>query len=216
MQTGYLLLFTFFSIFSLQSQSIRFTRFYLHLPPSLSQSLPAWKPHTRTAHLSEAPRSSCKQQTSFVDRCEASMSATYGPFVILFSCLYYYSTNTNIPIMVLCLVSFPLCPHGGQGISCLNLSLSSLNWFLQCLFWDLINMPLNWFWLFCQCKIPEWLCLVAKKILDCSPPGSSVWGILQARILDWVAISFSRRSSWPWDWPCVSCISCIVRQVLYH
>ena len=33
--------------------------------------------------------------------------------------------------------------------------------------------------------------------VDCSPPGSSVHGILQARILEWVAISFSRRSSWP-------------------
>jgi len=35
--------------------------------------------------------------------------------------------------------------------------------------------------------------------MDCSPPGSSVHGILQARILEWVAISFSRRSSWPRD-----------------
>jgi len=33
--------------------------------------------------------------------------------------------------------------------------------------------------------------------VDCSPPGSSVHGILQARILEWVAISFSRASSWP-------------------
>ena len=32
--------------------------------------------------------------------------------------------------------------------------------------------------------------------MDCSPPGSSVHGILQARILEWVAISFSRASSW--------------------
>ena len=31
--------------------------------------------------------------------------------------------------------------------------------------------------------------------MDCSPPGSSVHGILQARILEWVAISFSRESS---------------------
>ena len=31
--------------------------------------------------------------------------------------------------------------------------------------------------------------------MDCSPPGSSVHGILQARILEWIAISFSRRSS---------------------
>ena len=33
--------------------------------------------------------------------------------------------------------------------------------------------------------------------MDCSPPGSSVHGILQARILDWVAILFSKESSWP-------------------
>ena len=35
--------------------------------------------------------------------------------------------------------------------------------------------------------------------MDCSPPGSSVHGILQARMLEWVAISFSRRSSQPRD-----------------
>ena len=35
--------------------------------------------------------------------------------------------------------------------------------------------------------------------MDCSPPGSSVHGILQARILEWVAIPFSRRSSRPRD-----------------
>ena len=34
--------------------------------------------------------------------------------------------------------------------------------------------------------------------MDCSPPGSSVLGILQARILQWVAIPFSRGSSPPW------------------
>ena len=36
--------------------------------------------------------------------------------------------------------------------------------------------------------------------MDCSPPGSSVLGLLQARVLEWVAISFSRGSSWPRDW----------------
>ena len=35
--------------------------------------------------------------------------------------------------------------------------------------------------------------------VDYSPPGSSVHGILQARVLEWVAISFSRASSWPRD-----------------
>ena len=39
------------------------------------------------------------------------------------------------------------------------------------------------------------------------PPGSSVHGILQARILEWVAIPFSRGSSWLRDWTWVSCIA---------
>ena len=43
--------------------------------------------------------------------------------------------------------------------------------------------------------------------MDCSPPGSSVHGILQARILEWVVIPFSRGSSWPRDWTLVSCIA---------
>ena len=43
--------------------------------------------------------------------------------------------------------------------------------------------------------------------VDCSPPGSSAHGILQARILEWVAISFSRGSSWPRDQTQVSCIA---------
>ena len=40
---------------------------------------------------------------------------------------------------------------------------------------------------------------------DCSPSGSSVHGILQARILEWIAIPFSRGSSWPMEWTQVSC-----------
>ena len=38
-------------------------------------------------------------------------------------------------------------------------------------------------------------CLTLCDPMDCSPPGSSVHGIPQARILEWVAISFSRGSS---------------------
>ena len=43
--------------------------------------------------------------------------------------------------------------------------------------------------------------------MDCSPPGSSVHGILQARILEWVAILFSRGSSRRRDRTWVSCIA---------
>ena len=46
-------------------------------------------------------------------------------------------------------------------------------------------------------------------LMDCSPPGSSVHWILQARILEWITIPFSRGSSWPKDRTCISCISCI-------
>ena len=61
-------------------------------------------------------------------------------------------------------------------------------------------------------------CLVAKSCpalfdpMDYSSPGSSVHGISQKRILEWIAVSFSRGSSWPRD---VTCISCIGRQILY-
>ena len=42
-------------------------------------------------------------------------------------------------------------------------------------------------------------CPILCDPMDCSPPGSSVHGIFQARILEWVAIFFSRVSSWPRD-----------------
>ena len=48
----------------------------------------------------------------------------------------------------------------------------------------------------------------------CSPPGSCVHGIFQARILEWVAISFSRESSWPRGRAHVSCISYTGRRIL--
>ena len=52
--------------------------------------------------------------------------------------------------------------------------------------------------------------------MDCSLSGSSVHGISQARILEWVAISYSGGSSRSRDRNCVSCSFCIGRQVLHH
>ena len=49
--------------------------------------------------------------------------------------------------------------------------------------------------------------------MNCSPPCSSVHRMSQTRILEWVAISFSKESSWPGDETCVSCVSCIGRQI---
>ena len=59
----------------------------------------------------------------------------------------------------------------------------------------------------CRCVCAQ-LCLYEPT--DCSLPGSSVHGIPQARILEWVAISVFRGSSWPRDPTHVSCISLII------
>ena len=59
--------------------------------------------------------------------------------------------------------------------------------------------------------VAQW-CLTLCDPVDCSPPGSSVH-VFQARILEWVAIPFSRASFWPKDWTLISSIS---RDILYH
>ena len=65
------------------------------------------------------------------------------------------------------------------------------------------------------------LCLTLCSPMDCGPAGSSVHGIFQARILEQVAISYSRGSSQPKDRTGVSCVSCMGRWIffflpLYH
>ena len=59
-------------------------------------------------------------------------------------------------------------------------------------------------------------CLTLCSPMDSTPPESSVHGILQAGILRWVAISFSKGSSQPVDQTQISCISCNGRWILYH
>ena len=55
------------------------------------------------------------------------------------------------------------------------------------------------------------LCPILYESMDCSPPSSSVHGILQTKMLEWVAIPFSRGYSPPRDQTWVSC-----RLILYH
>ena len=70
-----------------------------------------------------------------------------------------------------------------------------------------------------------YVCMLAKSLqlcptvcnpMDCSLPDSSFHAILQAKILEWVAIPFSRGSSQHRDQTRVSCISCVGRQFLYQ
>ena len=70
--------------------------------------------------------------------------------------------------------------------------------------------------LVCMCAESVQLCLTLGNSMDCSLPASSVHRIFQARILEWVATSSSRGSSRLKDGDCISCGSCIGRQVLYH
>ena len=60
------------------------------------------------------------------------------------------------------------------------------------------------------------LCLTLCNPMNRSLPGSSVLGILQTRILEWIAVPSSRGYSWPRDGALVSRVSWTGRQVLYH
>ena len=63
----------------------------------------------------------------------------------------------------------------------------------------------------CTCSVAS----VMFNPVDSSPPGSSVHGILQARIMEWIAISSSRCSSWSRDRTHFCYVFCIGGQVLY-
>ena len=67
----------------------------------------------------------------------------------------------------------------------------------------------------CVCAKLLHSCLTLCDPVEDSPPGSSIHGILQARILEWVAMPSSRGSSRPRDRTHISYIFCIGRRVLY-
>ena len=71
------------------------------------------------------------------------------------------------------------------------------------------QLPLLYYFLFTQneseSEVAQW-CLTLCHLMDCSLPGFSVHWIFQARVLEWVAISFSRGPSWPMDRTQIACI----------
>ena len=68
----------------------------------------------------------------------------------------------------------------------------------------------------CLCLITQ-SCPTLCNPLDCSPPGYSVCWIFHTRILEWVAISFSRGHSQPKNQTCLSLLACLLcRQILYQ
>ena len=67
----------------------------------------------------------------------------------------------------------------------------------------------------CVCLVAQ-SCPILCDTMDCSPTSSSVHGISQARILEWVAIFLPVGSSQPRDQIDVSCITCIAGTFFYH
>ena len=135
-------------------------------------------------------------------------------FLSLFLCLcFMYFLSLFLCLYFMCVYSFPF-----------TLSVSVFSLFL-CL--TLVNTMQSFFnrmqslffkQTLCCCYCAHSVVSDSFKTLwtDFSPPGSSFHGILQAKILEWVAISSSRESSQPRDRTHVSCTSCISQWVLYH
>ena len=114
--------------------------------------------------------------------------------------------------------------HSVQSCTSGNLTcplFSCLRFFLELWpFWsnmcELVALSLWYMGLSLKCGSAIQSCLTHFNPTDYSPPASSVHGVFQARILEWVTVSFSRRSSRPRDQICISCLSYIGRQFLYH
>ena len=81
--------------------------------------------------------------------------------------------------------------------------------------WKHQQLPGNLCTCVCVC-VPTQSCPTLQDAMDWRQPGSSVHGVSQERILEWVAISYSRECSWSRDWTHDSSISCIGMQTLYH
>ena len=101
--------------------------------------------------------------------------------------------------------------HSLQWLSYLSGCLSAVSWAAKAsssVLWTFLSQTSFWSYhaILCMCmyaKLPQ-LCPTICDITDCSLPSSSVNRILQARILEWVAMPSSRVSSQPRDWTFVS------------
>ena len=102
--------------------------------------------------------------------------------------------------MVILLTVFELSPFKKALQNALTIFLLLFFFFNYCLIEGILQWPedidiQDTHLRCCHCCLVAKLCLPPCHPMDCSPPGSSVHGISQARILKWVAISFSRESS---------------------
>ena len=144
-----------------------------------------------------------------------------GPFIstskYLIHCLYFIFTHKKLSNIKSTKIYFTFLLYWNIH----SISLSFLTNF-KCTTWWAVSVFTS-LWNYCvrvcvcacmraQLLSGVWLC----NSMDCSLPGSSVYGISQARILERVAISYSGESFWCGDWILISYISCISKEILYN
>ena len=169
----------------------------------------SWRKQTRGRHW-EVPVSSSGFPS--LQNCEKYISAIFkSPRLVYFFiaiCLFIcFFLSTKVVYSTFVTTDEPAFTHQCHAES---------TWSWREIRWSSCRNP------FCEtlpvrvCAKSLQSCLTLCEPKACSPLGCSVYGILQVRILEWIAISFSRESSWLRDWTCISSLSCIGRQVLYH
>ena len=120
--------------------------------------------------------------------------------------LLHQSYETSIVYKCVCIYTY-VCVH-----LCAYMWLPQLHpeMFILLIFlhtWDL-SCYTTWVWGYLwRWVLVVQLCLTLCDRMNCSPPGTSVIGISQARILEWIAIPYSRRSSQSRAWPQVSWVA---------
>ena len=140
------------------------------------------------ASLSITNSGACSNSCLSSQWCHPTISSSVIPFS---SCLQSFPASGFFPMS-----QFSVSGSQSTGVSASTsvLPMNIQDWF-----------PLGWTGLiFLQ---PQGLSRIFSNTTDCSLPSSSVHGILQARIMEWVAVPFSRRSSQPRDRSQVSCIA---------
>ena len=194
--------FSFRRLFSSATvESIHSSALSLHYDPALTSSLGYWENHS----------------FDHTDLCWQSFA---GPLSLLFNTVSRKAVIAFLPRSKCHLVSWL------QSLSKMILKQKLI---MDTILWQSHMLLLNIYLLpasapvyyeggIYKTRTTAYACVDAQSSLtlcnpiDCSLPGSSVHGIVQARIPEWVATSFSRESSRPRD---RTCGSCICRQILY-
>ena len=150
------------------------------------------------ASLSRMVGFECIVELMAMAMCPVSLEESHHLFLcwfplFVFTAAHCYSVPSASPVLLILQGSAQNLP-----LTC-NIFPVGYN---HALFWNpVIALHL---YLYCEVKVKVLVALTLRLTLcermDCSLPGSSVHGILQPRILEWVAISFSRGSSRPKDW----------------